>query len=350
METGQSGAGWRVRGHEWAERLLKGHITQGKVRHAYLFVGPKGVGRRTLALSFAKALNCLQPPQPGEFCGACRVCRQIDAMQHSDLTVTRAEEEGGTLKVEQVRDLQRSLSLMPYEGHYRVAMLLHFEDANPSAQNALLKTLEEAPQHVILLLTAESAESLLPTIASRCETLRLRPLGIDDLGAELKTRGMEAAHAKLLAHLAGGRLGMALRMQNSPDLLAQRSAAMEDLLFVLGMTRRERFAYAEKIVRDRQELRERFAAWLSFWRDVMLRVANPSLAVVNLDFADKVDALAGRLDLETARARVNDLERGIARLDANVNARLLTEVILLDWPKITLVNHYDEDEEFTEEE
>jgi DNA polymerase III subunit delta' len=196
--------GWEVAGHAWAEHLLYEHLVRGEVRHAYLLTGPAGVGRRTLALRFTQALNCLQPPAPGEFCGQCRVCRQTAAMQHSDLAVVQAEKEGGTLKVEQVRDLQRSLSLLPYEAHFRVALLLRFEEAHPSAQNALLKTLEEAPQRVILLLTADSAENLLPTIVSRCEVLRLRPMALDHLQTYLETQGMDAVDARLLAHLSGG--------------------------------------------------------------------------------------------------------------------------------------------------
>src|SRR5512135_717995 len=118
---------WKILGQEWAADLLAQHIARQEVRHAYLFSGPPGVGRRSLALHFAQALNCTAPPQPGQPCGTCRTCLQTEAMQQVDLAVIQARDadgnpqEGGTLKIDQIRDLQRSLSLSPYEAHYRVA-------------------------------------------------------------------------------------------------------------------------------------------------------------------------------------------------------------------------------------
>lgn len=324
--------GWNIVGHEWAARLLQSHITSGEVRHAYLFTGPSGVGRRTLALQFAQAINCLEPPAPGDFCGQCRACRQIAAMQHSDLSIIQAEKEGGVLKVENIRDAQHLLSLLPYESRYRVALLLRFEEANPSAQNALLKTLEEAPQRVILLLTADSAESLLPTIVSRCEVLRLRPMPLERLQSELEQRDFTPQDARLLAHLSGGRLGYALRLKDDPGHMDQRQAATEDLLNLLASNRRDRFSFAESASKDRETLRETYRVWLSIWRDLMLRCASANMPLVNLDMESEITLLAGQIDLATARARISDLEQAIARLDGNLNARLLTEVLLLDWP------------------
>jgi DNA polymerase-3 subunit delta' len=328
---------WNVLGHEWAERLLAGHIRRGETRHAYLITGPPGVGRRTLALRFAQALNCPNAAE-GQPCRApgCRTCRQIEAMQHVDLSVVQAEKEGGTLKVEQVRELQQSLSLMPYEARYRVALLLRFHEAHPSAQNALLKTLEEAPPRVVLLLSADTPESVLPTILSRCEVLRLRPLALDELENELLRRGLPAERARLLARCTGGRMGAALRLEASPDLLERRSALLKDMLTLLGESVRFRFAYSEKMAKEqgRDNLREALLVWLSLWRDLMLRASGTQLPPANTDCEAEIERLAQAVGLDEARRCALAAERALTGLDANLNVRLLADVTLMDWPRV----------------
>lgn len=327
---------WNLLGHEWAVELLRGQIRRGAPSHAYLFTGPAGVGRRTLALRFAQALLCPNPPSPGDPCGVCRTCRQVEAMQYPDLTVVQAEKEGGVLKVEQVREVRQLLSLKPYQGERRVALFLRFEEANPSAANALLKTLEEAPQHAILLLTADTTESLLPTIVSRCQVMRLRPLTVETVAAALGERGADAETARLLAHLSGGRPGLAFRLLADPSALDFRRQRLDDLRRLLSASRVEKFAYAERLTdrkrAEQERPRETLLLWLSYWRDVLVAASGASAPLVNVDRAEEIRALAARLGLETARRLTGQTEKAVERLDMNVNARLLVEVTLLDWP------------------
>ena len=179
---------WNLTGHAWAVDMLKKHIVHGTTRHAYLFCGPPSLGRRMLALRFAQALNCPTPIEAGIPCGTCRECRQIESMKHADLTVVQAESGGGILKVDQIREARKLLTLKPFQSKYRVALFLRFHEANDNAANALLKTLEEAPSYAVLILTADNPEQLLPTIVSRCEVLRLRPLSIEEVQRELENR------------------------------------------------------------------------------------------------------------------------------------------------------------------
>src|SRR5215510_15571291 len=226
-------ANWNLVGHEWAVDMLQKHIIHGTTRHAYLFSGPPGVGRRTLALRFAQALNCPTPLAPGIPCGVCRDCKQIEAMQHADLTVVQSESEGGIIKVDQIREARKALTLKPYMSKYRVALFLRFHEANDNAANALLKTLEEAPSYAVLILTADNPEQLLPTILSRCEVLRLRPLSVEAVQRELENRGLELGRARLLAHISGGRMGYAIRLIENDSLLEWREERLDDLLKLL---------------------------------------------------------------------------------------------------------------------
>jgi DNA polymerase-3 subunit delta' len=329
----QATENWGMLGHDWAVGMLKEHLTHAAVRHAYLITGPSGLGRRTLALRFAQALNCPQPPAPGESCGTCKTCRQIEAMQFPDLAVVQSEHEGGVLKVEQVRTVLHSLALKPYQAKYRVALFLRFQEANLSAANALLKTLEEAPSYAVMVLTAEASEQLLPTVVSRCEVLRLRPLPVQAVEKYLAQKGLAEDQSRLLAGLSGGRPGYALRLRDDPAALEFRRQRIGDVAKLLAGTRRERFAYAESLARDKDACRSAFLLWLGYWRDVLLRTAGAATPIANVDRSEEVEKLAAQLSLPEVRRRVADLEQAVERLERNVNARLLAEVVLLDWPR-----------------
>jgi DNA polymerase-3 subunit delta' len=132
---------WNLVGHDWAVSLLARHIQTSNVKHAYLFCGPEGIGRRSLALRFAQALTCQNKQSPAEPCLACQSCQRFFGMQHPDLFIISAPDPGREIRIEQIRGLQHDLSLAPYEAPYRIGLLLDFQNANANAQNAMLKTL-----------------------------------------------------------------------------------------------------------------------------------------------------------------------------------------------------------------
>ena len=191
---------------------------------------------------------------------------------------------------------------------------------------------------MVLLLTADTPESVLPTILSRCEVLRLRPLALDELENELLRRGLPAERARLLARCTGGRMGAALRLEASPDLLERRGALLKDMFTLLGESHRFRFAYSEKMAKEqgqgRDNLREALLVWLSLWRDLMLCASGTQLPPANTDCEAEIERLAQAVGLDEARRCALAAERALAGLDANLNVRLLADVTLMDWPRV----------------
>jgi len=334
-----SGMTWDIYGHDWAVSLLKEHTKTEKLRHAYLITGAQGVGRRTLALAFVKALNCVQPLGQGLPCGICTTCQQIARQVYPDLSVIEPEEGHKDIRIEQVRTLRHSLVLAPYQAHYRVALLLDFQRVTPGAANALLKTLEEPPPKAVIILTADAQESLLPTIVSRCEVLRLRPMPVQAAENFLEEqKGLSQLDARLLAHITSGRLGAALKLHADPQALIYRQQVLDDLARLLPASRRERFAYIEAEMKQSRKRRENLSKiisiWLTFWRDVFICASGADIPLVNIDREPYIRAVAEQVDLANAQSVMASLEEGLKQLDVYVNARLLAENLLLLWPRI----------------
>jgi len=329
METNNT---WGIVGHEWAVGFLRRAVTSDSVSHAYLLTGPPSVGKTTLARALATALLCQGEGEP--LCGTCRACRLVASGNHPDLHIVESKQVGDSLKIEQVRDLQRQLALTPNEARWRVAILRRFEEATTSAANALLKTLEEPPPYVVLAVLASDADRLLPTIVSRCQQVPLRPLSVTVVQQALVERwnaGRE--QAELLAHLSGGRLGWAARMLNDRGALQRRAQRLDDLDRLLTAPTTERFRYAEKLARNPIATQETLDLWIGWWRDVMLMAAEADTPLSNVDRQSTLRDHARRSGVARSAAMVKALRSAAGRLKRNANARLTLEVLMLDLPR-----------------
>ena len=265
--------------------------------------------------------------------------------QFSDLAILQAETIGGEMKVDAVRELQHTLSLTPYEATRRIAVLLRFQEANENAQNALLKTLEEAPDKAILLLTADTAENLLPTITSRCELLRLRPLAVDTLTDNLTEKhNLTREDALSLARISGGRPGIALKLHTDENLNNNRREWTDHLLSLLGENLAQRFEFVEKQVklknpskeeRDqlRMRLREGFIFWQSLWRDVMLQSTGLGAKLPMWITVHRSNGWRKRWTKLKPATRFSRLEETSYRL-GSANIQLLIETLVMSLPSV----------------
>ena len=318
-------------GHEWAWNLFLRAIEAKHIAHAYLFTGIEHIGKATLARMLAQALNCVEQSAP---CGHCRSCKLIAAGKHPDLHLV--EPEGNALKIDQVRMLQHDLALSPVEGRHRVAILEGMEKATAEASNALLKTLEEPPPSVVLILIAPEPEALLPTIVSRCQPIALRPLSVEAVRAALIERwNVTTERADTLAHLSGGKLGWAVTAAQDESALARRDQLLDDLLRLISQDRVERFAYAEEMASEPQSARETLRLWQTWWRDVMLVAGGSQASISNLDRAVALRDHAHRFSLEQASGAASAIAQTLWQLDHNANARLALEVLMLALPMAT---------------
>ena len=340
---------WDLIGNSWAADLLKQHIAAGRVRHAYLISGPDGIGKRTLAVQFIKALNCTAPPEAGQFCGECSRCRRIDEGHYPDfhlVEVGQLDEQRGTtsseISIDQIVALQKQLALTSFEGSWRVGLILRFWQASISAANALLKTLEEPSPNVVLILTARSADSLLPTIVSRCEVLHLRPVPRREVEQGLTSLGIEAAEAQKLANLSAGRPGYALRLSRSPQDLEKRRERIEALVQLLAANRATRFDFVEdfrpgsgetlKDVRD--DVVDLLELWLALCRDIFLIQLDRLDRIQNTDVNDLLTIAAGELNRTQTIEMLQQVETTMDSIMEYANIRLALENLMLAMPRL----------------
>jgi DNA polymerase-3 subunit delta' len=322
-------------GNNAAAGLLRASLGRGQVAHAYLFTGPDHAGKRTLALTFAAGLLCAAPWKAGRPCGGCKTCLQITKHTHPDVRLVEPEPGRRGVTIEQVRQLEHAAGLRPYQADRKVLILTNVEAMPEAAANALLKTLEEPPDDTILLLTASDVSQVLPTIASRCREVALRPVPAAEIEAALAARGVEAERAALLARLAGGRPGWALTALAEPAWLETRTEQIERLERLLARPRVGRLPEAAAFG-DAPSARAALEVWLGWWRDALLVQQGCRDLVTNVDRIDALRRLGACHPphvLWRALARVQETRQ---QLDANVNVRLAVEALLLDLPESTV--------------
>ena len=330
---------WPVVGHDWAVRLLANSLAEGRVSHAYLFIGPHHIGKTTMALSLAQALNCTGEERP---CGECLSCQRIKRGIHPDLRlvdleyqrwVGESEGDSRLLGIEAIRTILGEAALTPFEGKWKAFIIPEAERMTPEAANCLLKTLEEPPSQVVLLLTALHSGLLFPTIVSRCQIFNLRLVAIDLIREELERRwGLEERRAALLASLSAGRIGWAISAAQDGALLERREGNLNELLSLPQMSRLERLAFAERLSREPQGARESLELWLGWWRDLLLVKGGCPERVENVDRREILAREASGYSIEEIEGFVAAIWRTIDQLDDNINLRLALEVLLLDLP------------------
>ena len=332
---------WQTVGHDKAIGALTRSLVGGRLAHSHIFIGPARVGKTTLALDLARAANCLADAERRP-CGDCGQCGRVTAELHPDVRVIGLETaRTGRLRsligIDQVRDVQRETALQPYEGRYRVFIFESAEKFSDEAANSLLKTLEEPPENVIIVLLAANADSVLPTILSRCRRADLRPVPASAIADFLAVRkGADADSAREIAGMAAGRVGWAVAAVEDPSIIERVSETLDEIESVIADTLSGRFEYAERLAGrfsgDREGVFGELDLWLGWWRDVMLAGHGKPDLMSNLSRRETIGATAERCDSATVAAALRTVERTAYLLERNVSPRLAVERMMLALP------------------
>jgi DNA polymerase-3 subunit gamma/tau len=229
-----------VVGQEHVTRTLKNAIEVNRVAHAYLFVGPRGIGKTSLARIFAKALNCEKGPTPSPCC-ECSMCREIAAGNALDVLEIDGASNNG---VDQVRDLRDQVQFAPTRGIYKIIIIDEVHMLSTAAFNALLKTLEEPPPHVKFIFATTEGDKVLPTIISRCQRFDLRriqtPLIVERLRSICEYERITIDEDALLAVARGAEGGMRDALSALDQLISFKGDQLteDDVLAVFGLVSR----------------------------------------------------------------------------------------------------------------
>lgn len=327
-----------ISGQRQAIGLLTTLLRKGNIPHALAFTGLEGIGKQTTARAFAMACNCADPqPYPGppsgspsaprvNACGKCRTCRRILADQHPDILHLRPS--GNLIRIAVVRDLIQRLAVKPYGQGKRVVILAEAHTMNPEAGNALLKLLEEPPANTLLILTARQVADLLPTIASRCQQIRFRPLPREDLMDLLTAEGrLTAQEAAAAAALSGGSYTRALKMA-SAEWIPRRQWLAGEISRLRDRTTTVQLALAEKLAAGKSQLPDVLAWLLSWYRDLIVFPIQPD-RIVNDDLRQQIRSAAAGANPLSLINHMKAVQAALKALQDNANPRLTMETLVL---------------------
>jgi DNA polymerase-3 subunit delta' len=330
---------WDVVGQTKAVSLLRSSLEKGKLAHAYLFVGPAGIGKNTLALNLAQALNCEQENPP---CGSCTSCKKILEGKHADVQTivvggpsTAGDNRNKTeIGIEQIRDVLHSANLPPFEGNHRVYIVEGAELMSTDAANCLLKTLEEPAEHVMFILLTSSEKQLLETIKSRCQRIELPPLPADEVEKALTGRSVDPQNVRLLSKLAHGCPGWAFNALKNNVILEQRKERLQRFVEAMKSGYVTRFALSAEVAlqfsRSRSDVFDVLKLWLDVWHDVLLVKTGVPGAVASVDIPDALMDLSQAFSLAQIKEAIHAIESAIEQLRLNANPQLVLEVLMLN--------------------
>lgn len=318
-----------VVGHKDILKYISSAVENNRVSHAYILNGERGSGKKMLANLFAMTLLC--ETGDNEPCGKCHSCKQAESGNHPDI-IRVTHEKPNSISVDDIRtQVNNTVDIKPYQGPYKVYIIPQADMMTPQAQNAILKTIEEPPSYAVFLLLTENAETLLPTINSRCVMLKLRNIK-DTLIKKYLMENLEIPDYKadMCTAFAQGNMGRAIMLANSDHFNEIREEAVQLLKHISEMELNEIVAAVKNISVYKLEITDYLDIITIWYRDVLLYKATKEIdKVVFKDQLQSIKEQARKSSYEGIELILESLEKAKARLKANVNFDLVMELLFL---------------------
>ena len=316
-----------IRGNTPLVEQLRRSAASGRSSHAYLFLGGAGAGKRLIANTFAKALQCEGEKRP---CDSCKSSQPYKTAHHPDVIYFQPLKNGKTYTIEDVREqLLETVDLKPFQYEKKIYIIEKADTLNIQSQNALLKTLEEPPAHAVFLLLAERAEAFLPTILSRVVVMKIRPLSAETIADYLMQAGHLAEESHILSAYAQGRIGQALELVEDEGFREMRQDILGKLEALPSMSEGDAYLLAKDLEGYKNDLR--FLDIMELWyRDLL--TAKSLREEGYLIQRDKKDAIfrAAKEPAALLAKKAAAVRTARMRLAQNANFRLTMEVMLMD--------------------
>jgi len=304
------------------------------ISHAYLFCGPSGVGKKTCAMAFARALLCNQPAE-GDACGVCRSCRQVEGGNHPDFI--KVEPDGGSIKIEQAREIQRRMTLASFQGGRQICLIDRAESMTDEAANCFLKILEEPPPGVVFILVCVQPYALPSTVLSRCQQVLFQLLPVSQVALILAGYpGVKQEEADLTALLSGGSVGQAVDLLNGGRFAESRKQLAQIINAIDSAGPGEACRLAGSLSGSReQNIREQTAAWIEglmlWYRDLLIwKETEDEGLIINRDFLPVIKEKASSREVPLLVDRLGKIEDARNKLSRNANPRLVLDVLFLN--------------------
>jgi len=315
-----------ILGHDRIVEVFRRSLRTGKTAHSYLFEGISGCGRKKTALALIQALFC--SVLPDNACGECPSCRKVAGGNHGDIHFIEPLPDKRDISIDQLRAMQRELSLRPYEAPRKACIIEPAERMSINAANSLLKTLEEPPGNALIILLTENAGMLLPTIRSRCQLIRFSHLSPEHIQTLLERSGILAGTAALLAHMAGGSMQQAYGLDNE-SLTARREVVLTALdqmdIDRIGTV----FDSAEELSGNRDETIEMLDMMISFFRDAV-HLAAGSSDILNRNVRPAIESISKRRSFPRNLELLNNIYETRRAVQRNANPKLALDHLFMN--------------------